>query len=283
MKRHITDIILIIVLLAGISLLLYPTVSEYVNSKHQSKVIHSYNDQVEKMDEDSFKKWFDEADDYNRRLNETAGAFYKPQKVSGYEDTLNFIGDGVIGYVSIDKINVELPIYHSTEPEVLQFAAGHLEGTSLPVGGEGTHSVLVAHRGLPSARLFTDLDELETGDIFTITVLNRVMTYEIDQILTVLPEEVKELQTQEGKDFCTLLTCTPYGINTHRLLVRGKRIENSEEKEALIVVNEAFKVDPLIVAPVVAAPMILIFVIVVIFSGRGKKKLRKEGVKKNES
>ena len=189
--------------------MLYPTVSDYVNQKNQSRAVASYSEEVENLSDVDYQAYFDAADDYNRRLAETPDAFYRPEEVSGYTDTLDVSGTGIMGYITISKIGVELPIYHGTSDGVLQVAAGHLEGSSLPVGGAGTHAVISAHRGLPSAKLFTNLDELEVGDTFTITVLDRVLTYEVDQISIVLPTETDLLQPVEGKDYVTLMTCNP--------------------------------------------------------------------------
>ena len=264
MKSKITNIILVVILLAGFSLMLYPAVSEYVNSKHQSRAIQSYEEAVSSgMSEDTIDRFFADAEDYNQRLSQTEGAFYHPDTVRGYSETLNVTGTGIMGYITIDKINVELPLYHSVDVNVLQIAVGHLPGTSLPVGGAGTHSVLSGHRGLPSSKLFTDLDKLETGDLFYITILNKVFTYQVDQVKTVLPVDVDDLQPARGKDYCTLMTCTPYGINSHRLLVRGVRVDSEEEKATLYIANEGYQIDPIIVAPVIAAPVILLLVAMV--------------------
>lgn len=263
MKSKISNIILVLILLVGVSLFLYPSVSEYVNSKHQSRAIQSYEQAVSSgMSEETIEKYFEKADDYNRRLANTDGAFYHPDTVSGYRETLDVTGTGIMGYITIDKIKVELPVYHSVDVNVLQIAAGHLPGTSLPVGGAGTHAVLSGHRGLPSSKLFTDLDKMEQGDIFYITILNRVFTYQVDQVKTVLPTDVDDLQLERGKDYCTLMTCTPYGINSHRLLVRGVRVDNAEEKAVVYIANEAYQIDPLIVTPVIAAPMLLVLAVV---------------------
>ena len=185
-------------------------------------------------------------------------------------------GTDIMGYITISEIGVELPIYHGTSDSVLQIAAGHLEGTSLPVGGASTHAVISAHRGLPSAKLFTNLDQLEVGDTFTITVLDRVLTYEVDKISIVLPTETDELKIAEGKDYVTLMTCTPYGINTHRLLVRGRRVETPDQYKHLRVTAEALKIEPIIVAPIMALPMLLILLIGMLLSTRKPKKTRGE-------
>jgi len=271
MKSKISNIILVLILLTGISLFLYPAVSDYVNSKHMSRAIKSYEEAVSSgMSEETIESFFEKADDYNKRLSETEGSFYHPDTVDGYRETLDVTGTGIMGYITIDKIKTELPVYHSVDVNVLQIAVGHLPGTSLPVGGAGTHSVLSGHRGLPSSKLFTDLDKLEPGDIFYITILNRVFTYQVDQVNTVLPTDVDDLQPVRGRDYCTLMTCTPYGINSHRLLVRGVRVDNAEEKAVVYIANEAYQIDPLIVAPIVAAP--ILFVLAAVLTGQSIKK-----------
>ncbi len=264
MKKNRSNIILILIFLVGLSVMLYPTISDYVNQKNQSRAVASYSEEVENLSDVDYQAYFDAADDYNRRLAETPDAFYRPEEVSGYTDTLDVSGTGIMGYITISKIGVELPVYHGTSDGVLQVAAGHLEGSSLPVGGAGTHAVISAHRGLPSAKLFTNLDELEVGDTFTITVLDRVLTYEVDQISIVLPTETDLLQPVEGKDYVTLMTCTPYGINTHRLLVRGKRIENAENQKHIRVTADALRIEPIIVAPALAVPMLLVLLVVML-------------------
>ena len=277
MKKNRSNIILILIFLVGLSVMLYPTVSDYVNQKNQSRAVASYSEEVENLSDVDYQAYFDAADDYNRRLAETPDAFYRPEEVSGYTDTLDVSGTGIMGYITISKIGVELPIYHGTSDGVLQVAAGHLEGSSLPVGGAGTHAVISAHRGLPSAKLFTNLDELEVGDTFTITVLDRVLTYEVDQISIVLPTETDLLQPVEGKDYVTLMTCTPYGINTHRLLVRGKRIENAENQKHIRVTADALRIEPIIVAPALAVPMLLVLLVVMLaVPHRRKRKNQRE-------
>ena len=264
MKKNRSTIILILIFLVGLSVMLYPTVSDYINQKNQSRAVASYSEEVENLSDVDYQAYFDAANDYNRRLAETPDAFYRPEEVSGYTDTLDVSGTGIMGYITISKIGVELPVYHGTSDGVLQVAAGHLEGSSLPVGGAGTHAVISAHRGLPSAKLFTNLDELEVGDTFTITVLDRVLTYEVDQISIVLPTETDLLQPVEGKDYVTLMTCTPYGINTHRLLVRGKRIESAENQKHIRVTADALRIEPIIVAPALAVPMLLVMLVVML-------------------
>lgn len=271
MKKHISTILLVLMFLIGISVLLYPSVSDYWNSRVQSRAIANLEKAMSTMKKEDFSLLFAQADDYNAALRELELPLAQYDEIPGYTDILNVSGTGIIGYVSIEKIGVELPIYHGTSKEVLNVAVGHLEGSSLPVGGPGTHSVLSAHRGLPSAKLFTNLDILEPGDTFTVTVLDRVLTYEVDQVLIVLPYEIESLFVAEGEDYCTLQTCTPYGINSHRLLVRGKRIETVAPKAPIYVSNDAYRIDPLIVTPVVAAPMLLVLLIVLLVKYRKRK------------
>lgn len=270
MKKNGSTIILVIVFFVGLSVLLYPTVSDWWNSRVQTRAIASYEEALSDQTEEDFSDEFAKADEYNAALRQLEEPLADWEDVPGYEDILNVGGTGIIGYLTIPRIKVELPIYHGTSDAVLNVAVGHLEGTSLPVGGESTHTVLSAHRGLPSATLFTHLDQLEVGDTFTIKVLDRTLTYEVDQIHIVEPDQVDELDVVEGEDYCTLLTCTPYGINTHRLLVRGKRIAN-EDAHVVVVPNEAYELDPTALAPVVAAPILLILLIVLLVKYRKKR------------
>lgn len=275
MRKNLSTIILILIFLVGLSVMLYPSVSDAVNRKHQSRAVAGYAEEVEQLSDADYQTYFDAADAYNRQLNTTPNAFYKPDLVSGYAQTLDISGTGIMGYITIPKISVELPIYHGTDEGVLQVAAGHLEGSSLPVGGAGTHAVISAHRGLPSAKLFTNLDELEVGDRFTITVLNRVLTYEVDQISIVLPTEIDQLLPTEGMDYVTLMTCTPYGINTHRLLVRGKRVETTESQKHIRVAADAFRMEPIIVAPILAIPMLLAALVGVLVAPHLRKRSKR--------
>ena len=281
MRQHKTVIFLTLGFLVGISLLLYPAFSNYWNSKTQSRAIVDYEAVLEHLKPEDYSAMFQAAYDYNRALYETDYPLMDYEEIPGYYDTLKLPGSSIIGYVKIDKIGVELPIYHGTSDEVLNVGVGHLEGTSLPVGGENTHSVMSAHRGLPSAKLFTDLDRLEPGDTFQITVLDQVLTYQVDQVKVITPAEVEDLLIAEGKDYCTLFTCTPYGINTHRLLVRGIRIETIVEKPIIYVANEAFRIEPLLVTPAVAAPMLLVFFIHLMVKYREPPK-KKEGDPEHE-
>lgn len=264
-RVSLSTIILVAVLLAGLSIMLYPTVSDYWNSFHQTRAIANYDAIVAELDETDYEALFAEAEEYNEQLRGLGAPFSEHEKLAeAYSRTLDVAGNGIMGYISISKIGVELPIYHGTSDTVLNVAAGHLEGSSLPIGGESRHSVISAHRGLPSAKLFTDLDRMEVGDRFTITVLNRLMTYEVDQILIVEPTQMDALSVTQGKDYCTLLTCTPYGINSHRMLVRGRRVEN--EEGAIIVHREATRIPPYIVAPAIAIPILFLVLLLSLIS-----------------
>ena len=275
--NNLTTILLFLMLIAGLSLLLYPSVSDYWNSFHQTRAIATYAENVAALDNASYDAIWDAARQYNRNLCSRSNSFLlSEEQKAEYESLLDISGQGVMGYIEIPEIDVSLPIYHGTSDGVLQIAAGHLEGTSLPVGGASTHAVISAHRGLPSAKLFTNLDQLEVGDTFTITVLDRVLTYEVDKISIVLPTETDELKIAEGKDYVTLMTCTPYGINTHRLLVRGRRVETPDQYKHLRVTAEALKIEPIIVAPIMALPMLLILLIGMLISTRKPKKTRGE-------
>ena len=273
MKDKISTIFLLVILFVGVSLLLYPTVSDYWNSVHQSQAISKYVEQVNDLNEDEYEKILGEAQAFNKKLHTFDDRWHMtPSELAEYNSVLNMNGTGIMGYIEIPEIKVSLPIYHGTEEKVLQIAIGHLTGSSLPIGGESTHAVVSGHRGLPSAKLFTDLDKLVEGDIFMIRVLNEVYTYEVDQIRIVLPQETSDLAIESGKDYCTLVTCTPYGVNTHRLLVRGHRIENTAMAESIKVTADAIQIEPLMVAPAVAAPILLILFIVMMFNTRKKKK-----------
>ncbi len=269
MKKQLSAILLILVLAAGILLLLYPTVSNWWNRKVQTRAVASYKEAAEQLSEQDYSEIFEKAESYNIQLRRIGmNRFSHPELVSGYENILNITGTGIMGYVTIDKLDTELPIYHGTDPGVLQIAAGHLEGSSLPIGGKGNHSVISAHRGLPSSRLFTDLDEMEEGDVFTITVLDRMLTYQVDQILVVDPDELEALQMEEGKDYCSLMTCTPYGVNSQRLLVRGIRIPNKEAD----ISADARRVRPLAVGTAAALPFAAAILILILREKRKQNK-----------
>ena len=267
-------LLLILILLAGVSLLLYPTVSDYWNSFHQSRAIASYAEQVANIDDAQYEELWDAARDYNQSLLHRPNDFIlSDEQQEIYKSLLDFGGNGIMGYIEIPMIDVMLPIYHGTEESVLQIAVGHLDWTSLPVGGAGSHCVLSGHRGLPSARLFTDLDKLKVGDVFMLHVLNEILTYEIDQILIVEPQDTDPLLIEPGKDLCTMITCTPYGINSHRMLVRGHRIENQEEAKDIRITADAVRIEPLMVAPIVAVPILLVLLIILLLPKQKKGKL----------
>ncbi len=276
MKRKFTTVLLTIVLLAGLAIMLYPAASDYYNSFHQSRAIAHYAEEVAHIDAETYERLWREAAEYNRELVGRRNPFFLSEaEREKYNSVLNYSGNGIMGYIGIPKINCELPIYHTTEESVLQIAIGHIEGSSLPVGGESTHCVLSGHRGLPSAKLFSNLDLLEPGDTFVIRVLDEMLTYEVDQIRTVQPDELQDLYIEEGQDYCTLVTCTPYGINTHRLLVRGHRVANAAEASTIRVTADALKVDSLLVASSAAPPLLLILMLWVFTGGKpaaGKKK-----------
>ena len=272
MRKHLSTIVLVILLLIGLSLLLYPTVSDYWNSFHQTRAIATYAENVAALDNASYDAIWEAARQDNRNLCSRSNSFLlSEEQKAEYESLLDISGQGVMGYIEIPEIDVSLPIYHGTEDPVLQVAVGHLEWSSLPVGGESTHCVLSGHRGLPSAKLFTNLDKLREGDTFLLRVLDEILTYEVDQILIVEPQDTAALEIVEGQDYCTLVTCTPYGINTHRLLVRGHRIDNIEEVKTVRVTADAVQIEPMLVAPVVAIPMLLILLILLLLPRRRKK------------
>ena len=272
-KGNFTTLLLILVLLAGLSLLLYPSVSDYWNSFHKTRAIAAYAEEVANLNQDQYDEIWAAAESYNASLTDRVNAYLlSDAQKEEYQQLLNVSGLGVMGYIEIPSIDCSLPIYHGTEESVLQIAVGHLEWSSLPVGGESTHCVLSGHRGLPSAKLFTNLDKLQTGDIFMLRVLDNVLTYEVDQILIVKPQETGALRIEEGKDYCTLVTCTPYGINTRRLLVRGHRIDNIEEAKTVRVTADAIQIEPLLVAPVVAIPILLLLLILLLLPKKPRKK-----------
>lgn len=273
MRKHASTIFLILILVVGLSLMLYPSLSNWWNEAHQSRAIAAYSQEVSKLDENRYDELWQQAWEYNRSLigRENVYLLDDSQKAE-YERLLDVSGMGIMGYIEIPSINVSLPIYHGTEESVLQVAVGHLEWTSLPVGGESTHCVLSGHRGLPSAKLFTDLDRLVVGDRFRLGVLDQVLTYEVDQILIVEPQDTEALLIEEGKDLCTLVTCTPYSINTHRLLVRGHRVETEKDAKNVRVTSDAIQIEPYLVAPVVAAPILLVLLLGLLIPRRRNKR-----------
>ena len=256
-KISLSTIGLAVLFLVGLSVMLYPTVSDWWNRKVSSRAVANYKEMVDNTSAEKLAKMLDDAADYNRRLLMLDYPLVDYARVEGYEDTLDITGTGIMGYVTIPSVNIELPIFHGTSKGVLNTAAGHLQGTTLPVGGIGNHAVVSAHRGLPSARLFTDIDKIVEGDTFTITVLDQIYTYEVEQILIVLPSETENIMPVADKDYVTLMTCTPYGINTHRLLLRGHRIASVYDRVGAKVPADAVQVDPMLVVPVIAAPLVL--------------------------
>jgi len=273
MQSRKSTIILLISFFIGLSVLLYPSISSYWNSKTQSEAIINYEAMLAAYKPEDYSGIFDQADAYNTALNALPNPLRDHTQLDEqYWSTLDVSGTGMMGYLTVPKISQELPVYHGTSDAVLSIAAGHFQGTSLPVGGEGTHSVVSAHRGLPNAVLFTHLDRMEIGDTFYFTILDRTITYEVDQIRIVEPDDVSLIQTEVGKDYCTLLTCTPYGINTQRLLVRGYQID-ATQKRNIYIANEAYRVDPLVVMPMVALPIIFVLLIYVMFAPVKKESL----------
>lgn len=276
MKKHSGTILLVLIFFVGLAVMLYPTISDYINQRNQTRVVNSYAQQVDGLSDADYTAYFDAADVFNQEIAADPDALYHADCFSTYSTTLDVTGTGIMGYITIPRIGVELPIYHGTSDAVLQVAAGHLEGTSLPVGGASTHAVISAHRGLPSAKLFTNLDQLEVGDTFTITVLDRTLTYEVDNISIVLPTETDSLKVSEGKDYITLMTCTPYGINTHRLLVRGRRITTPDKLKHIRVTSDAIKIEPILTAPIMALPLLLVLLFWLLFAPRKRSSTKDE-------
>ena len=275
MKKHKVTIIMITLFFIGLLTLFYPTLSNYYNEKNQSKTIYNYENILNEKNKIDFDKLKEDAINYNKELSELTEPLLSYENIQNYNELLNINNGGMIGYLTIDKIKVELPIYHGISNEVLNSSVGHLEGSSLPIGGNSTHSVLSAHRGLPSAKLFTDLDKLEVGDIFKITVLDEVLTYEVDKIVIVSPSDREYLKIEEDKDYVTLLTCTPYGINTHRLLVRGVRVTENTKKN--YITTEGFRINRMIVIPIVALPIIVLLLLIILI-----KPVKRVGINKYE-
>lgn len=272
-KGTLSNAFLILVLLIGLSLLLYPSFADWWNSSRQTQVITRYAEAIASMDNEEYDITLESARDYNAKLLERFNSYLLEGELEyRYEEELNFAGDGIMAYIEIPSINVMLPIYHGTAEEILQVAIGHIDWSSLPTGGESTHCVISGHRGLPSARLFTDLDQMEVGDIFMLNVLNEVLAYEVDQIRIVLPHETEELLIQEGKDLVTLVTCTPYGVNSHRMLVRGHRVDNLAEAQTVRVTADAIIVNKLAVVPFILGPMLLVMLLAVLLMPTKKKK-----------
>ena len=272
-KNRITTLLLALVFLAGLSLLLYPTVSDYWNSFHASRAVAAYAQEVADLNGEEYDRLLAAARYYNARVAQRSNTFaLTEEEAAEYQSLLNMDGTGIMGYIEIPNIKLSLPIYHGTEESVLQIAVGHLDWSALPVGGEGTHCVLSGHRGLPSAKLFTNLDQLREGDTFTLRALDEVLCYEVDQIRVVEPQDTDALLPEPGQDLCTLVTCTPYGVNTHRLLVRGHRIENPDSADAIRVTSDAMQIEPILVAPAVGVPLALLAVAALLLSDRRRKR-----------
>ena len=264
-----------LILLLGAGVISYPSVSNWWNQRHQTQAIADYVETVNSLSDADMQYVIDEAREFNRKLGTGISVGLTDEEYAEYEKILDVTGTGIMGYIQIPDINVNLPIYHGVDENVLEIAVGHVPGSSFPVGGEGTHAALSGHRGLPTANLFTDLDELKEGNKFTITILNELLTYEIDQIRIVLPQDVSNLAIEPGKDYVTLITCTPYGVNSHRMLVRGKRVDN-DAVDSTQVVNEARKLSPTFMIGGIAIPLIIISMIVSVASSGARSK-RKTG------
>ena len=287
-KSHrLSNFILVLILLVGMGIVAYPSFSEYWNNLHQSRAIMGYAQRVAELTNEEYEAIWSAALEYNRQLLDMPNRWLieKDEELSAeYAEQLNADGTGNMGFISIPKINVELPIYHGTSDEILQTSIGHITGTSLPAGSThsdeenyekpdyASHSVLSGHRGLPSARLFSDLDAMEVGDIFYLTILDQTLTYEVDKITVIEPEDLTEMEILPGRDLCTLMTCTPYGINTHRLLVRGTRIENEKKRLDVRLTADGIKIDPLYVAPFIAVPVLVLMVFWVLIMTSGSRK-----------
>ena len=281
-KINLSNGILILMLVAGLSLLLYPSFADYWNSFHQSKAVSDYVETVMNIDDEKYEEIWSAARQFNEELTKRRNIYHLPQSMQlEYEEKLNIGGNGIMAYLEIPDIKVHLPIYHGTDDAVLQIAIGHLEWSSLPVGGESTHCVVSGHRGLPSARLFTDLDNMEIGDLFVLYVLDEKLTYMVDQIKIVEPQEIEDLGIVEGEDYCTLVTCTPYGVNSHRMLVRGTRVDNVEEARVVRVAADAVRVDSLLVASMLVVPFAMIGIVVMLTmdSMTRKRKNKKTNLK----
>ena len=266
MRKKFGNLILVLIMLIGVGLLVYPTFSDWWNSFHQTRAIAGYTAAVANMDREEFDRMWAEAEAFNTYLSQKSGRFnLSEQELETYNSILDVTGTGIMGYIDIPSIKISLPVYHGTDEAILQIAIGHIIGTSFPIGGEGSHCAVSGHRGLPSAKLFTDIDKLQAGDKFLLQVLDRTLTYEVDQIRIVLPQELQDLEIDPYSDYCTLITCTPYGVNPHRLLVRGHRVDN-DNTDATRVTADAMRFEPVIVAPLVAAPILFILLIYVLIS-----------------
>ena len=282
MRRRLGNILLTLAFVVGIALLAYPSFSDWWNTFHQTRAIAGYTAKVANMDREEFDRMWAEAEAFNEYLSKKTNRFnLTPEELATYNSILDVTGTGIMGYIDIPSIKISLPIYHGTDESILQIAIGHIAGTSFPIGGEGTHAAVSGHRGLPSARLFTDIDKLQAGDKFLLQMLDRTLTYEVDQIRIVLPQELQDLEIDPYQDYVTLITCTPYGVNTHRLLVRGHRVDN-DNTDATRITADAMRFEPVIVAPLVAAPILLVLLIILLVSTSKWNRQRKRHRSKNE-
>ena len=282
MRRRLGNILLTLAFVVGIALIAYPSFSDWWNTFHQTRAIAEYTAKVANMDREDFDRMWAEAEAFNEYLAKKPNRFnLTPEELATYNSILDVTGTGIMGYIDIPSIKISLPIYHGTDESILQIAIGHIAGTSFPIGGEGTHAAVSGHRGLPSARLFTDIDKLQAGDKFLLQMLDRTLTYEVDQIRIVLPQELQDLEIDPYQDYVTLITCTPYGVNTHRLLVRGHRVDN-DNTDATRITADAMRFEPVIVAPLVAAPILLVLLIILLVSTSKWNRQRKRHRSKNE-
>ena len=272
-KKRLPDVMLGALFLVGVLILTYPIVSDYWNSIQQGRAVARYDDEVAKMTPEDFSAMWREVEAYNREIaSSTAGFHLSDEQFERYNSLLNLAGAGMMGHIEIAKLGIDLPVYHTVEDPVLQTGIGHIPGSSLPAGGEDTHVLLSGHRGLPTSTLFTNLDKLGEGDLFTLHVLDRALTYQVDQIRIVEPHEVQDLDVVDGQDYVTLITCTPYAINTHRLLVRGHRVDNIDGQ---YLPADAVRMDPILVSSLVAAPiLIVLFVLYVTHMVRRRRRER---------
>jgi sortase A len=266
MKKNVkwSTFILLAIFFVGLSVMLYPSISSFWNSKTQSKAIFDYEKMLQNIPKEDYTKYFEDAEQYNQQLSELNNPLVEYYKLENYDSILDLSGTGMIGYISIEKIGLELPLYHGTGDDVLSFAVGHLEGSSFPIGGNGNHAVVSAHRGLPSAVLFTHLDYMEIGDTFQFKILDKTIIYQVDQIKTIKPDDASDLKIEADGDYCTLLTCTPYGINTHRLLVRGVKVDSVKQSK-IYVTSDAQQIDSLIITPIIALPILFTLMMIVLF------------------
>ena len=270
LRKNLVTIILLGMIVVGLGLIAYPSVADWWNSFHQTRAVAAYASVIADMSHEEYDQILNEATEYNKQIAETGVRWHmSDEEIQEYNSILDVTGTGIMAYIDIPKIHVQLPIYHGTDDTILQIAVGHITGSSLPVGGETSHCIVSGHRGLPSAKLFSDLDELVVGDLWTVNVLDQTLTYEVDQIRVVLPTDLKFLEMEDGKDYCTLVTCTPYGVNTHRLLVRGHRVPNVQGNAR--VTADALQIEPAYVAPFIGIPIILILIVMLIIATRKKK------------